>query len=620
MAVKEKIVITADDKTARAFRSVQSSAKRTGAGLAAMGRTMAKVGAVGVVAAGALFLLTKRAIENADAIAKNADAMGINVEALQEYRFAAELSGIETQKFDASLVQFTKRIGEASADTGSLIEFLKKYDETLIDAITSTKDTGEALDVTLSIMADMEKQTDRAAFAAAAFGRSGVVMTNMLRDGKVGLQEMRDEAQRLGLVLGEDTLRGVERANDAITRMTRIIGVNFQRILISSAPAIEALGDAFADAAPDILDAANALIRFFGGPQLLGIAALNDEIAEHQRHIDELIESQRELVLEGKKHTFDFDAAGANIRAEQNMIDDLAKIVADKNKAIRDAFAVLDDPAANGTTTDKTIENERKRAEVLLLAIEETHLQVMGLDAEFLDSRAAQELEKLLALYEAKTITDDEFREASLTSWSTFEERKLEIALEAAEQITAMELAENDKREKAARDLADAELRARRGLHDGLSAIAALQNVQSRKAFEIGKAAAMSLALVKTYEGAQGVFASAAQVPYIGWILAPIAAAAAIVTGLANVQAIASTSFGGGAGGRGGGGGGVSMPSVPTPDVPALAPPGNDAIVPTTVFVNFDSESGMISTEWLRDEFFPQFNEAIGDGINIVAT
>ena len=623
MAIKEKIVITADDKTARAFRSVQRSAKRTGGDLAAMSRKMAGVALVGAAAAAGLFLLTKRAIENADAIAKNADAMGINVEALQEYRFAAELSGIETQKFDASLVQFTKRIGEAGADTGSLVEFLKKYDETLIDAIISTNDTGEALDVTLSIMADMEKQTDRAAFAAAAFGRSGVVMTNMLRDGKAGLQEMRDEAQRLGIVLSEDAVRGAEAANDAMLRMEKIVGVNLQKVLLSAAPIIEDLGIAFADAAPQIQRAAEAFASFIFAVDIRSLQTMKLQLEEteqairdwydagdgagaqninQQRYIDNLQDERDQIVL--------------NMIAREAELEQRRESIKLK---IEDRKGASDEAAAAAAA--KAVAAEKVRAQALLLAIEETNMQIMGHEAELIDKRAEQQIAKLKELEEKGRISQIEFLEAEGATYMTALMQKQELEAETEAAITANQKAEFDKREEAARALADAELRARRGLHDGLSAIASLMNVQNRKAFEIGKVGAASLALLKTYEGAQSVFASAAAVPVIGWLLAPVAMAAAVVSGLANVQTILSTSYGGGGGGgRGRSGGGVSIPSVPSPDVPALAPPPDGAGVPTTVFLNFDSESGMISTEWLRDEFFPQFNEAIGDGINIVAT
>ncbi len=625
MAVKEKIVITADDKTARAFRSVQKSAKRTGADLAAMSRKMAGVALVGAAAAAGLFLLTKRAIENADAIGKTADAIGISVEALQDYRHAAELSGIETAKFDNSLIQFSKRVGEASAGTGSLIEFLNKYDKSLIPAITSTNNAGEALDAVFDIMADMTSQTDKAAFAAAAFGRSGVVMTNMLRDGKVGLKEMREEAHRLGLVLDEETVRGAEAANDELLRMQKIISVNLQKALLDILPTLEGVTEGIATLTRNI----KLALAVFKDAADLDMTEAAHQVDLARESVDRFQKSIDILQAFKDKHGAltpmqTLDLIEMNSQLTKSLVTlgaweaRLAKLRKDAETGGSLTDVISGGGAADDITIDKTIENERKRAEALLLAIEETNMQIMGHEAELIDMRAEAELVKLAELHEKKLISEMEFLEATGAVMMTALMRKQELEAETEAAITANQKAEFDKREEAARALADAELRARRGLHDGLSAIASLMNVQNRKAFEIGKAGAASLALVKTYEGAQSVFASAAMMGPAGWILAPIAAAAAVVSGLANVQAILSTSYGGGGGGRGGGGGGVSMPSVPAPDVPALAPPANDQ-GPTRV-LDVTLVGSAFTAESIRDELFPLMNEALGDGVQLNVT
>ena len=85
-----EIVILGTDKTKRAFATA-------GKGLDTIqgkfsGMRLAAAGAVGIVTAltAGVVLLTKRAIENADAIAKTADKVGLAVESLQELRFGAE--------------------------------------------------------------------------------------------------------------------------------------------------------------------------------------------------------------------------------------------------------------------------------------------------------------------------------------------------------------------------------------------------------------------------------------------------------------------------------------------------------------------------------------------------
>jgi len=84
-----------------------------------------------------------------------------------------------------------------------------------------------------------------------------------------------------------------------------------------------------------------------------------------------------------------------------------------------------------------------------------------------------------------------------------------------------------------------------------------------------GKAAAISSALISTYQGAQDSYASLAKIPVVGPALGFAAAAAATVAGLANVKAITSTKTPQVAGG--GGTPSVSAPSRPSaPQPPAF--------------------------------------------------
>jgi hypothetical protein len=92
----------------------------------------------------------------------------------------------------------------------------------------------------------------------------------------------------------------------------------------------------------------------------------------------------------------------------------------------------------------------------------------------------------------------------------------------------------------------------------------------AKKAFQINKAISIADAIVKTYQGANAIFATASANPKS--VLFPaqpfIAAGLAIAGGFANVAKIAATQFGGGASASGGGGdsGFGSGPSLPTVD------------------------------------------------------
>lgn len=71
-----------------------------------------------------------------------------------------------------------------------------------------------------------------------------------------------------------------------------------------------------------------------------------------------------------------------------------------------------------------------------------------------------------------------------------------------------------------------------------------LQKSENSKIAAIGKAAAITKAVIDTYTAATGAYASLASIPYVGPVLGAAAAGAAIAAGMANVQAIRSQGTG----------------------------------------------------------------------------
>jgi tape measure domain-containing protein len=74
--------------------------------------------------------------------------------------------------------------------------------------------------------------------------------------------------------------------------------------------------------------------------------------------------------------------------------------------------------------------------------------------------------------------------------------------------------------------------------------LAQLQNSNNAAMARVGKAAAISQAIINTYQSATSAYAAMAGIPYVGPALGAAAAAAAVAAGMANVSAIRSQSVG----------------------------------------------------------------------------
>ncbi|MGM0535535.1 MAG: hypothetical protein ACQER5_05610 [Pseudomonadota bacterium] len=168
----------------------------------------------GGAAAGGIFALANSTATLGDDVAKTSAKIGIGAGELQELRYAAERSGVSTQKLDSSTERFVKRLGEARQGGGAAA---KAYEQLGLDANKLAELTpAQSLRVVADELAQVENHSDRVALAAKFFGREGVAMVNMLKDGSAGLDQYARDARAVGYVLGDEAPGQAEVFQDAL--------------------------------------------------------------------------------------------------------------------------------------------------------------------------------------------------------------------------------------------------------------------------------------------------------------------------------------------------------------------------------------------------------------------
>ena len=118
MAQKVKFTFAAIDNTKAAFNTLNKSLSFAGKSAATVSKGILGIGAAATAAAGAVALFTKSNVNALDTLGKTASKLGVNVEFLQQMRFAAEQTGIETRTLDMGLQRFIRRVAEAAKGTG----------------------------------------------------------------------------------------------------------------------------------------------------------------------------------------------------------------------------------------------------------------------------------------------------------------------------------------------------------------------------------------------------------------------------------------------------------------------------------------------------------------------
>lgn len=177
-----------------------------------------KIAAIGAVGVGA-FLAIKDSADKLDSLKDFSKTVGINVRAIQEWRFAASQAGSSAEDLDSGMRTFTLGMGKARAGSGKLLGFLKQINPAFTKQLLATKSNEQGFELMIKAISKVTNPQKRLALATMAFGDAGESLARMAGEGAEGLSKLREEARKLGLATEEDTDKA-DDFNDNLARMT----------------------------------------------------------------------------------------------------------------------------------------------------------------------------------------------------------------------------------------------------------------------------------------------------------------------------------------------------------------------------------------------------------------
>lgn len=196
--------------------SKETSRAMTGINTAMAGLRTKVIGAA--VALGSMFTVqqAKAAISYADTLGKTASKLGITTDALQQYRFAAEQSGVKTTTFDMALQRFARRSGEARKGMGELTKVYQELGIELKDTEGRFKTTEILFNEFAEAISNAGDEQEKLRLAFKGFDSEGAALVNMLKDGASGLAAFKKEANGLGLVIDKELIARAEQLQNKL--------------------------------------------------------------------------------------------------------------------------------------------------------------------------------------------------------------------------------------------------------------------------------------------------------------------------------------------------------------------------------------------------------------------
>jgi hypothetical protein len=481
------------------------------------------------------------------------------------------------QKFEANQKKSFKNAQAASAELGSTLakvtagvaafgfafmKVLQKSDE--------IADMAAAFDSSIGSIVGMGKAMDLAGGKAENLGNLLSKLSANADNAREGNDKLRDSFRAVGVTAGEvenlnpDQLfervaQQLAKIEDPVTRNAKAMellgkaakGIDWNKYVDEykqvADPELAAAIQTSADAWDNINKAIGGTYYFIV-KMIQPLAALVNELAT-------LADRYREFKQEGGNINFDpdnpmgagIDFAGTGKPAAGPEKPKSAKLATDKYKraseketglaeqrakeiaAIREAFKIRVEEL---NTIGKQIQRE---TELIGLTTEEAERKKLRWAIEDENLKMQLDLEKQIQLEKAKTKDMDLQKIRLLEAEQAAYKVLTDITLENAQK----DLESKEAKIRAQQILTDTEKAGFDQAVDNFQILA--QN--SKAAFAVWKAMAITQTIIDTYKAAQGSYASLSSIPYIGPALGIAAAAAAIAAGMARVNMIRSQDY-----------------------------------------------------------------------------
>lgn len=158
-------------------------------------------------------------IELGSQINDTAEKLGVGTEELQQFQYAAKLSGVEAESAAQSLGFLNKNIGGALGGNKELVKTFADLKVPLKDAGGNVRELGDVLPDIADGFGKLKSQQEKTAVAMSIFGRSGAALLPILNQGSDGLEDLYKEFDRLGGSLTEDFIHGADEAGDELDKL-----------------------------------------------------------------------------------------------------------------------------------------------------------------------------------------------------------------------------------------------------------------------------------------------------------------------------------------------------------------------------------------------------------------
>ena len=244
------------DAADKSLHKTDDKAKGVGSTLANGIKTAGKWGAAIIggasAAVGAITSFASKTSDAADEIDKMSQRLGISREAYQELDFALSQSGVDISSFSSGAKTLLKNMDAVTEGNKTAIANFDKLGIAVTDSEGKMRSQEDVLWDAIAAFQGMEDSAEKSRLAQELFGKQGQEILPLLNAQSGSIDEMRQQAHDLGLVLSDEVIDSGVSLQDTMDKLKRAFSAVGTKLGATVMPLVEKVANFILDHMPEI--------------------------------------------------------------------------------------------------------------------------------------------------------------------------------------------------------------------------------------------------------------------------------------------------------------------------------------------------------------------------------
>lgn len=224
-------------KASSAVSKFGADAGKSGGGMSVLAKGAGILAASVVTASVAMAAFTKRAMDNIDALSKQARVAGVSVATFQAMAQVADEAGVSSESLSKNLVKMQNNLVDLGKGAKSQVEAFGALG--LSYSQLEGMDASGQFELIAKAISGISDPAERTAAALDIFGKSGAEALLMMPGYSDALANATKFQKDFGLAVSDVDAQQIEAANDAIGRTQMIMAGLSTELAVTFAPALE---------------------------------------------------------------------------------------------------------------------------------------------------------------------------------------------------------------------------------------------------------------------------------------------------------------------------------------------------------------------------------------------